>query len=61
MLNCWQEEADDRPTFEGLRRELNRMENQHKVNSHKTKQIYPLVYNVAQLVGDSWELSNQIT
>ena len=32
MLNCWQEDADDRPTFEGLRRELKRMENQHKVN-----------------------------
>ena len=41
MLNCWQEDADDRPTFEDLRRELKRMENQHKVNSRKqtNKQI----------------------
>ena len=38
MLNCWQEDADDRPTFDSLRRELKRMENQHKVNSHKPKQ-----------------------
>ena len=31
MLNCWQEEPDDRPSFEQLRRELKLMENQHKV------------------------------
>ena len=38
MLNCWQKDANDRPTFEGLGLELKRMENQHKVNSHKPKQ-----------------------
>ena len=31
MLNCWQQEPHDRPTFEQLRRELKLMENQHKV------------------------------
>ena len=31
MLNCWQQEPRDRPTFEQLRRELKLMENQHKV------------------------------
>ena len=31
MRNCWQEEPDDRPSFEQLRRELKLMENQHKV------------------------------
>ena len=38
MSNCWQEDPDDRPTFEGLRGELKRMENQHKVNSLESKQ-----------------------
>ena len=45
MLNCWQEDANDRPTFEGLRRELKRMENQHKVNSHKPKQTNKQNFN----------------
>ena len=31
MRNCWQEEPDDRPSFEQLRHELKRMANQHKV------------------------------
>ena len=31
MRNCWQEEPGDRPSFEQLRHELKRMENQHKV------------------------------
>lgn len=30
MLNCWQEQPDDRPSFEQLRNELKLMENQHK-------------------------------
>ncbi|XP_074634419.1 uncharacterized protein LOC141892971 isoform X2 [Acropora palmata] len=30
MRNCWQEEPDDRPSFEQLQRELKLMENQHK-------------------------------
>ncbi|XP_068685519.1 uncharacterized protein [Montipora foliosa] len=30
MLNCWQQEPHDRPTFKQLRRELKLMENQHK-------------------------------
>ena len=31
MLKCWQEQPDDRPSFEQLRHELKLMENQHKV------------------------------
>lgn len=31
MLSCWQEEPDNRPTFEMLGHELKKMENQHKV------------------------------
>ncbi|XP_044180198.1 fibroblast growth factor receptor 3-like [Acropora millepora] len=30
MRNCWQEEPEDRPSFEQLRHELKLMENQHK-------------------------------
>jgi len=30
MRNCWQEEPEDRPSFEQLQRELKLMENQHK-------------------------------
>ncbi|XP_067030245.1 fibroblast growth factor receptor 3-like isoform X2 [Acropora muricata] len=30
MRNCWQEEPEDRPSFEQLRQELKLMENQHK-------------------------------
>ncbi|XP_074634456.1 tyrosine-protein kinase SRK3-like [Acropora palmata] len=38
MRNCWQEEPDDRPSFEQLRHELKLMANQHKSvtqNSHQ--------------------------
>ena len=31
MQDCWQEDPDDRPTFENLRDELKEMENQHQV------------------------------
>ena len=31
MRNCWQEQPDDRPSFEQLRHELKQMANQHKV------------------------------
>ena len=31
MFNCWQEDPDNRPTFEILGRKLKEMENQHKV------------------------------
>ncbi|XP_067026451.1 uncharacterized protein [Acropora muricata] len=41
MRNCWQEEPDDRPSFEQLRHELKRMENRHKklinMNDYDTK------------------------
>ena len=33
MTKCWQEDADERPTFTELRNELKEMENQHKVLS----------------------------
>lgn len=31
MQDCWQEDPNDRPTFENLRDELKEMENQHQV------------------------------
>ena len=31
MQDCWQEDPNDRPTFENLRHELKEMENQHQV------------------------------
>ena len=31
MQDCWQENPDDRPTFENLRKDLKEMENQHQV------------------------------
>ena len=36
MIQCWQENPDDRPTFEILRDELKDMENQHKVKTNET-------------------------
>ena len=47
MRNCWQEEPDDRPSFEQLRRELKLMENQHKViYRNLTLSLRYLSYNV---------------
>ena len=31
MQDCWQEDPDDRPTFENLSNQLKEMENQHQV------------------------------
>ena len=31
MMNCWQSEPEDRPSFSDLTQQLKRMENQHKV------------------------------
>ena len=36
MLNCWQEDPDETPTFEDLRHELKEMENQTKVKQTST-------------------------
>ena len=38
MLHCWKENPNDRPTFEGLRQELQGLGNQHRVNSRNTRQ-----------------------
>ncbi len=40
MQGCWQENPDDRPTFEYLRDELKEMENQHQVNFKHQESIY---------------------
>ena len=32
MMNCWEKEWEDRPSFDALRTQLKDMENQHKVN-----------------------------
>ena len=42
MQDCWQENPDDRPTFEILREELKEMENQHQVNYKHQKQVITL-------------------
>ena len=39
MQDCWQENPDDRPTFEILRDELKEMENQHQVIINTKKAI----------------------
>ena len=32
MMNCWEKEWEDTPSFDTLRTQLKDMENQHKVN-----------------------------
>ena len=47
MRNCWQEEPDNRPSFEQLRHALKRMENQHKVSYRNViLSVKLLSYNV---------------
>ena len=36
MMNCWQNQADARPSFAALTKQLKDMENQHKVRTTTT-------------------------
>ena len=37
MMNCWQNQADTRPSFAALTKQLRDMENQHKVTTTSIK------------------------
>ena len=50
MQECWQEDPNDRPTFDILRDELKEMENQHQVTcehlSPQNPDSYYIVFGV---------------
>jgi len=51
MIKCWEENPNDRPTFEKLRKTMKDMERNHKVNigkKDKGKKQYCITYSVVR-------------
>ena len=64
MIQCWQENPDDRPTFEILRDELKDMENQHKVKTNETvdrKSLNPMLVLVAMFLSRDKALKSAVS